>query len=250
MRKRRSADFMDKDKNNIKKIVSRLTEFEWEQFELGNLFVRCRTEEDAKEFVYNCNLRDIGLENENETNWGICRENTTYYIIKKEFLSYCHIKYYNEHFSDIPIIEFKYNPTPICAFNNKKDNNKVKKEKYMAANNSTNMDFKQAIRTWDRMCANFADGCSPCPLHKARGNKTCRDWVGKNPDEAIKIFVKWAAENPEKTIMDDFFEKFPNALRTSTGVPKACARHIGYIKECYRTDCAECWQKPLEEVEE
>ena len=239
---------MDKNKNIIQKIFPRLTESEWEQFKLGNLFVRCRTEENAKEFVYNCKLHDIKLIDENETSWEICRENTVYRVIKG-FLSYCHVKYYNEHLSDIPIIEFNYNPTSICTCNNKEDNNKAEKEKYMAANNSTNMNFKQAMRTWDRMCSYFINDCSPCPLHKVRKEETCRDWVCKHPDEAIKIFVKWAAENPEKTIMDDFFEKFPNASRASSGIPEACAKQIGYIKKCHHINCNECWRQPLDEVE-
>lgn len=236
------------DKNNIKKIVYWLTEFEWEQFKLGNLFVRCRTEEAAKEFTYGCNLHDIELA-ENETNWGICKENTAYHVIKKRFLSYCHMKYYNEHFSDIPITEFKYNPTHICARYNKKENNKVEREEYMAANNSTNMDFKQAMRTWDRMCSSFIYSCSPpCPLYKASDNGVCQNWVRKHPDEAIAIFAKWAAENPEKTIMDDFFEKHPNAIKELNGVPCVCTLQCGYVKEC-RADkrCDKCWAQPLEE---
>lgn len=244
---------MDKNKNNIKKIVSKLTEFEWEQFKLGKLYVRCRTEEDAEEFIYNCNLHSIKRaysDPEDCTCWEYHEDNTVY-CVPDGFLWCYHVAWLTQHYPDIPIIEFNSSYDSICTSDNKENNNKTEKEEYMAANNSTNMNFTQAMRTWDRMCNSFADGCSPCPLHKARGNGTCRDWVGEHPDEAVKIFVKWAAEHPEKTFADDFFEKHPNAEKDLNDIPYVCAFKCGYVKECsIDRRCDKCWTQPLEETEE
>jgi ABC-type nitrate/sulfonate/bicarbonate transport system substrate-binding protein len=81
----------------------------------------------------------------------------------------------------------------------------------------------------------------------------CRPWVYDNPVEAEAILAKWAEEHPEKTIADDFYEKFPKAPRNGEGVPHVCAVDIGYSMPpfCDRNTncCAECWRRPLEEVE-
>lgn len=66
----------------------------------------------------------------------------------------------------------------------------------------------------------------------------------KHPEEAPKH---------EKTLKEDFFEKFPNAQRDPNGIP--CANPCDIYGEknvkCSDFDCGsgECWNIPLSEVQ-
>ena len=108
------------------------------------------------------------------------------------------------------------------------------------------MEFKEAMRTWGRMCHSIGT-CGSCTLSATSPNE-CATWVMTNTKVAEEIFKKWAAEHPERTIADNFFEKHPNADKDLNGVPYVCAMQCGYVKEC-RTDgrCEKCWWQPLEE---
>lgn len=113
------------------------------------------------------------------------------------------------------------------------------------------MEFKEAMRIWKRIC-NPQDDCGHCPL----GGRGCPCEMTPSCIDMAKfeaILAKWAAEHPEKTIADDFFEKFPKAPRDDTNNPYICAKDCGYSKPpyCERIPfkCAKCWCRPLEEVE-
>lgn len=115
------------------------------------------------------------------------------------------------------------------------------------------MEFKEAMRAWGRICK--TDTCESCPMPCAKPSE-CMTWVMTHTRLADEILEKWAAEHPEKTIADDFFEKHPKALR-GTGrmkdTPLTCAYQCGYGRSrddmCGTSYCAECWRRPLEEVE-
>lgn len=108
------------------------------------------------------------------------------------------------------------------------------------------MEFKQAMRIFNRICKE-REMCDGCVLeNKCIVLKEC------DYSTAEAILAKWAAKHPEKTIADDFFEKFPNALRDDNGCPTTCARRLGYVCECLiaedkASDCVACWRRPLEE---
>ena len=111
------------------------------------------------------------------------------------------------------------------------------------------MEFKKAMRIWKRMCK--SPECDDCPLST---EKVCQD-LREDYDESLieSIFAKWAEEHPERTIADDFFEKFPNAPRDDTNNPYPCAKDCGYSKPLYCEripfNCNNCWRRPLEEAE-
>lgn len=113
------------------------------------------------------------------------------------------------------------------------------------------MEFKEAVRIWKRMCASN-DQCEHCPI-PAYDASLCRAWVMMHADRANDILAKWAEEHPERTIADDFFEKFPKAPRRNEGLPYVCALQCGYIDRCpehkFEPECDNCWRRPLEEVE-
>lgn len=113
------------------------------------------------------------------------------------------------------------------------------------------MEFKQAMRVIKRICT-ARDGCEKCELELNCPFVTVPS--DHDYDKAEAILTIWAAEHPERTIMDDFFEKFPKAQRDDNGCPATCARRLGYVCECLiaedkASDCVACWRRPLEEVE-
>ena len=108
------------------------------------------------------------------------------------------------------------------------------------------MEVKKAMQTLKRICV-ARDDCEKCEL-----KLNCHFVTAPSDfdfDKAEAILAKWAAEHPERTIADDFFEKHPGAMKVDATTPVTCAKHIGYTKECVASrNCAECWRRPLEEV--
>lgn len=112
------------------------------------------------------------------------------------------------------------------------------------------MEFKQAMQVIKRICA-ARDGCEKCELELNCPFATVPS--DHDYDKAEAVLAKWAEEHPEKTIADDFFEKFPKAPRDDKNTPYTCAKDCGYSKPpyCERVpfNCDKCWRRPLEEVE-
>lgn len=95
------------------------------------------------------------------------------------------------------------------------------------------------IKDLKRMCKMYKT-CTDCPL--GGEHIACQpNWL---PNHADKIVDEWVAEHPTKTYAMDFFEKFPDAPRTTKGNPTPC---IGAIysefhdKNCLVGGCSECW---------
>ncbi len=98
----------------------------------------------------------------------------------------------------------------------------------------------------NRMC--IGRDCEGCVLNGSSGLCYVPDSI-----EKIDIVQKWSDENPEpheKTIKEDFLEKYPNADINYKKMPLCCeAIYIGYTKchECGQ-GCKKCWNRPLSEV--
>lgn len=112
------------------------------------------------------------------------------------------------------------------------------------------MDTIEFIKEKYRMC-HYQDGCSHCSIYEKKGSRLCADWVAANPEQTIEIVEQWSQSHPQKTMMQDFFEKFPNAPKNPNGTPQFCPRYAGYSQQKDCTDCVnkylECWSRPLEE---
>lgn len=107
------------------------------------------------------------------------------------------------------------------------------------------MEFKEAVRIWKRMCKEHRE-CKGCPAEYECVRPT--GFAGSDESKIEATLTKWAAEHPEKTLMDDFFEKHPEAMKHPTGTPQACAQTVGYVKSCTGGgNCFKCWRRPLEE---
>lgn len=102
-----------------------------------------------------------------------------------------------------------------------------------------------SIKALKRMCKK-QKCCAGCPLNR-EGVSCMPDSLPDNIDEIVD---KWVAEHPVKTYAMDFFSKFPDAQRKTTGIPIPC---IGTIysevrdKDCPVGGCSECWNREMNE---
>lgn len=114
------------------------------------------------------------------------------------------------------------------------------------------MEFKKFYPKYMRMCKSYKN-CEGCP----RNGKGClefdmdMDAIGELENDV----EKWTEEHPRRTRLQDFREKYPDALMKQGNCPKTCAKDLGYCKECPYVkglicDCDECWNMPVEENDE
>ena len=132
-----------------------------------------------------------------------------------------------------------------------KYNEGLQKEPVAAKN--TEMTALEHLKEYHRMCDSAGESsCAGCQIHIRKGNMMCWDFRKKYPEKVISIVQQWSKEHPQKTLKDDFFEKFPNANKLCDGIPDACAAKLGYVSECTYQNCEdfckECWNRPLDEV--
>ena len=97
--------------------------------------------------------------------------------------------------------------------------------------------------------------CSTC-LFCSKNNGIgvgCGELELSYPERAIEIIEKWSQGHPQKTILQDFLEKYPKAKLRNDGTPTGvCPEDLGYCKGRYcneinKLDCLACWNRPLEE---
>ena len=121
------------------------------------------------------------------------------------------------------------------------------------------MDAIKFFKVRDRMCKKYRN-CRCCPAFKSYKNG-CVLYAAFNSElindfkTAISLMEQWDKENPEKTRLQDFVERNPNAPLTEAGYPMMYPKHMGYCKTMDCTECehfrknqlTECWDLPLEE---
>lgn len=113
------------------------------------------------------------------------------------------------------------------------------------------MDAVKFLRTYRRMCR-FYETCKKegCPM-KEVPHCDLHD-PELDIEKAVEAAEKWGEEHPEKTMGQDFFEKFPNAPKEKGSYPACCPWNCGYQKkqDCPEEfeSCEECWSRPLEDV--
>lgn len=91
--------------------------------------------------------------------------------------------------------------------------------------------------------------CEKCPLSVTNNKKKthCKALEIEHPETAVEIVEKWSAENPQKTILQDFLEKYPKAQLCDDGTPNVCPKDLGISNMCVSlNDCHDCWNRPLE----
>lgn len=106
------------------------------------------------------------------------------------------------------------------------------------------------IHDYARMCKAHRELCitRDCPMSLANNgfDIVCDVLLRKHPSEASAIIDKWCAEHPQKTYLQDFLEKFPNAQVYNSGEPLASACNVyGNVFACEGHLCGECWNAAM-----
>lgn len=99
-----------------------------------------------------------------------------------------------------------------------------------------------------RLTNNCKIRCEDCELSEWRNGMhlSCCNLERQYPERAVEILQKWSDENPVKTRLDDFTEKYPNYFREpKDDTPNVCCKYLGYIDKCPLTKCSKCWDMPL-----
>lgn len=117
--------------------------------------------------------------------------------------------------------------------------------------NSYNSYIVNFLKKYTTMCKSYVGKqCLGCPLYdKAKDEQKC-DIYNENTDlEILVSIVNLWDPHPQKTMMQDFFEKFPNAESYDNGMPTSCAKRLGYCQKCKASEmsCFECWNRPMED---
>ena len=105
----------------------------------------------------------------------------------------------------------------------------------------------------DRLTKNCKIRCEECPLsrvnNKSKDQYGCCDFINKHAEKAVEILQKWSDENPVKTRLEDFKEKYPkHRIHVTDSMPCVCCMNIGYTDECpIKTckTCKNCWNMPM-----
>lgn len=114
------------------------------------------------------------------------------------------------------------------------------------------MDAVKYFEEKERMCKAIKRKCNKCELQHIDFDQHCAVISQRNPKEAVKIVEKWSVENPRKTILQDFLEKYPNAVMYDGRPSGVCPIALGFEeneeKPCWGaiTNCRDCWNRPLE----
>ncbi len=117
------------------------------------------------------------------------------------------------------------------------------------------MDAVKYIKEKNRMCKNYYE-CIGCPIYDSytsydpREDVFCECWIPKHSAEAVALVENWSKEHPQKTLKDDFLEKYPDTvMREILDIPLCCARWVyGEKRIRCSNNCEECWNRPLSEV--
>lgn len=108
-----------------------------------------------------------------------------------------------------------------------------------------------------RLCASRSD-CKLSIVDKCPLYELCKKGVPtlsrKDIEYTIETLHKWSRENPRKTYVKDFFEKFPEAKPDKEGVPRMCRVNC-YGGSCQYSavagagpaPCKACWNEEMEE---
>mgnify|MGYP006928574152 CR=1 FL=1 len=113
------------------------------------------------------------------------------------------------------------------------------------------MDAVEFFKQRARMCGSF-DNCCECGLYRRNpGNSAlCEDYCFEEPEKAVQVVEKWAAEHPVKTRLSEYRRLFPNANMDEYPLGCVKAYNMGVNCENFK-DCEECkrayWMQEVDE---
>ena len=112
------------------------------------------------------------------------------------------------------------------------------------------MDALKFVKEFKRMCHTYTETmCKGCPREKC-----LKCAIEVLSDTGIKELIndveKWSKEHPQRTRLQDLLEKFPKAEIDKEGLPSFCCAKLGYVCNCLKSTCKDCWNMPVEEDDE
>lgn len=106
------------------------------------------------------------------------------------------------------------------------------------------MDAVKFLAEFKRMCKTY-QGCAGCCAIENCNYMSMESDAQRQ--ELVVIVERWSKDHPQKTRLQDFWEKYPNANLDEHGFPDFCCAKLGYVCNCGETTCEECWNMPVEE---
>lgn len=116
------------------------------------------------------------------------------------------------------------------------------------------MEAIEFIKDRNRMCDYYKDDrCwndnEQCPALDCK----CNDFRNAADDEfkIVNVVEQWSKNHPKKTMLQDFWEKFPK-VKLEASCPPGCPHVYGYTSKndddnfCLGHTCLECWNRPVE----
>ena len=107
------------------------------------------------------------------------------------------------------------------------------------------MDVLKFMKERRRMC-DYYSRCFECP----RADEPSCNIEEMSDEELAKLISdveKWNKEHPQRTRLQDLLEKFPKAEINKEGLPSFCCAKLGYVCNCLKSTCKDCWNMPVEE---
>lgn len=123
------------------------------------------------------------------------------------------------------------------------------------------MDALKFLREVQRMHNYYTSiyhDCLKCPMADMPCRIPVTDWGGSVLNTCVERAEQWSKEHPQRTRLQDFMGKYPNAEVYPDGQPVICCARLGYRKYCGKSFddnhegfevCFNCWNMPVEEDE-
>lgn len=108
-----------------------------------------------------------------------------------------------------------------------------------------------SITDYARMCKAYGGRCSTCPLNDLKDDyvRNCAEVLSICTNKASDIIDKWCAEHTQKTYLQDFWGKFPNAnVKDGYVISNLCRARVYGQGECCinrSANCTTCWNEVM-----
>ena len=102
------------------------------------------------------------------------------------------------------------------------------------------------LKEWGRMCDSYTGNCSHCNIPN-KSTHSCKFFILNDIKRSQEVVQKWSDENPQKTYLEDFLSKYPEAPLDIKGNPDFCVARLykNFEAICDCTVCGTCWGKVM-----
>lgn len=117
------------------------------------------------------------------------------------------------------------------------------------------MDIRTFCKEAKRMCDSFVS-CAACPINESRCCICDIEEKESEVNDIVEYIEKWAADHPQKTLLQDLLEKYPDTKLDDQGIPcDICPSNLGFSDspKCPSPEenmCTECWGRSVDDAKE